>query len=212
VGEPPLIGEAYDAIADEFARRNAAMPESLVALGEELLAWLPERPRVLDAGCGTGRDLAWFEAHGAVASGVDVSAGMLRQARTRVQGRLERADLRALPFADASFDAVWCMAVLLHLPKAEAPHALGELHRVLRPGGLLAVTLKRGAGEGVEPGLEGWPDRFFARYEEAEVVALLADCGFEAGPVTETVTPSDRWLGTIASWKARPSPGATGSP
>jgi SAM-dependent methyltransferase len=209
---PPLIGDAYDAIADEFARRNAAMPESLVALGEELLARLPERPDVLDAGCGAGRDLAWFEARGAVVSGVDVSEGMLRQAGTRVRGRLERADLRALPFADASFDAVWCMAVLLHLPKADAPAALAELHRVLRPGGLLAVTLKRGAGEGVEQGPEGWPDRFFARYEADELVALLTACGFDAGPVTETVTPIDRWLGTIATWKARPSRGATGSP
>jgi SAM-dependent methyltransferase len=212
VGEPPLIQDAYDAIAGEFARRNAAMPESLVALGEELLGRLGDRPALLDAGCGAGRDLAWFEARGVAATGVDLSEGMLREARTRVRGRLERADLRALPFADGSFDAVWCMAALLHLPKAEAPVALAELHRVLRPGGLLAVTLKRGAGEGLEPGLVGWPDRFFARYEAPELVALLAAGGFEAGPVTETVTPVDRWLGTIATRTGRPSRGATGSP
>jgi hypothetical protein len=57
VGEPPLIAAAYDAIADDFARRNAAMPEPLVALGEELLARLPAQPELLDAGCGAGRDL-----------------------------------------------------------------------------------------------------------------------------------------------------------
>jgi SAM-dependent methyltransferase len=212
VGEPPLINEVYDAIADDFARRNAEMPESLVVLGEELLARLPERPEVLDAGCGAGRDLAWFEVRGVRGTGCDLSGGMLRQARTRVRGRLVRADVRVLPFPDDSFDAVWCMAVLLHLPKADAPAALVELRRVLRPGGLLAVTLKRGRGEGHEAAAGGWPERFFARYQPAELATLLAEAGFQPGPISETETPVDRWLGVLATAAGRSSRGATGSP
>src|SRR3954465_11658659 len=110
--------------------------------------------RVLDLGCGEGRHA--FEAYrrGADVVAVDLSAPDL--ATTRDWGAALaltgegpgaaappplRGDLLALPFADASFDRVIASEVLEHIPDDET--AMAELTRVLRPGGLAAVTVPR---------------------------------------------------------------------
>ncbi len=202
---------AYDGCVDDFVARNREMPEPVAALGGELLARLPAAPRILDLGCGPGRDMAWLEARGASAVGLDVSGGMLAAARAQVRGELVQGDMRALPFAAASFDAVWCMAALLHVPKAEAPGVLAEVARVLRADGLFAVGLKQGDGEGWEAGPTGWADRYFALYEPDELVALLARAGFVAGSIAANDGGRARWLTAVAT-RAVPSRGATGSP
>lgn len=115
---------------------------------------LPLNPgdRILDVGCGPG----WFWE--AAASGLpqnlhltlsDLSSGMVQEAVERcrplqfasVTG--QQADAAALPFEDGSFDAVIAMHMLYHLPNPSK--AVAEMHRVLRPGGCLAVTTN-GAG------------------------------------------------------------------
>lgn len=92
--------------------------------------------RVLEAGCGTGLLLEHVDRIAAQAVGVDLSRGMLERARQRglsvVQG-----SVTALPFADASFDTVYSMKVLAHVPDIE--RALAEMARVTRPGGHLVL-------------------------------------------------------------------------
>ena len=87
---------------------------------------------VLDVGCGEG-ELARHLPSGAW-RGVDPSSAML----ARAPGPAVRADARELPFPDRSFDSVALLYVLYHLREPE--RALAEAHRVLRPGGLLAVA------------------------------------------------------------------------
>jgi malonyl-CoA O-methyltransferase len=94
----------------------------------------PLRGSLLDVGCGTARRLASSCATWAV--GVDASIGMLRHARG--DAPLAAADVRALPFADASFDRIWCRLVIGHVAELEA--AWAELGRVCRPGGHVIVT------------------------------------------------------------------------
>jgi SAM-dependent methyltransferase len=101
---------------------------------------------VLDAGCGVGSialDVAPMVAPGQV-SGVDVDAGQIEAARrTAVERGIDNAEFQTgsvleLPFDDASFDVVYSNAVLMYLP--DPVEALREMHRVLRPGGLAAVS------------------------------------------------------------------------
>ena len=194
------MGNAYDAIAPAYAERNAAMPAVLVDLGHRVLGLAGSRPRILDVGCGAGRDAAWLERRGARVTGIDLSQGMLAEARARVRGDLARMDMRRLAFPDRCFDAAWCMASLLHLPKADAPEALSEVRRVLRPGGVLALGLQEGAGEGWEP-VPYRPDveRFFARYGAAEAGAALVRSGFAVLDRGREEGGSRRWLRFLAT-------------
>jgi SAM-dependent methyltransferase len=98
---------------------------------------------VLEAGCGTGavcRDLARRPGVATV-TGLDPCAGFLRRARQLANGlpnlRFDEGDARAMPYGDASFDAVVFHTCLSHVPRPEA--ALAEAHRVLRAGGRLVI-------------------------------------------------------------------------
>lgn len=110
--------------------------------------------RVLDLGCGEGRHAitAWLDAPVSVV-GVDRGAADLETARQRAAEfaapdadtpralAFARADGRRLPFADATFDRVICAEVLEHVPDYQA--MLREIGRVLKPGGVLAVSVPR---------------------------------------------------------------------
>jgi ubiquinone/menaquinone biosynthesis C-methylase UbiE len=187
----------YDRIAARFEQQNAEMPASLVALGDRLLARLPQRPEIVDIGCGPGRDMAWFEAHGASMTGIDVSAEMLARARKRTRGTLAQMDMRELDFADASYDAVWAIASLLHIPRAEAPNVVSEFRRVVKAGGVVAVAVKRGMGERWVQSPDG--QRFFAYYEPAELESLLALEGLQIESSNTSPGRDCEWLLTLAS-------------
>ena len=98
--------------------------------------------RVLDAGCGTGEALGWLQAAvtpGGAAVGVDLAAEHLRGARAALAGDalLLQADLRKLPLAGASFDAIWSVNTLHHLQDPLA--GVRALAALLRRGGQLAL-------------------------------------------------------------------------
>ncbi|MGW5670929.1 class I SAM-dependent methyltransferase [Micromonospora sp. NPDC003776] len=188
---------AYDRIAEEFAARNPEVPVPYLEMADEFQR-RADGP-LLDLGCGPGRDLAYWAARGAEGIGLDLSAAMLRAARTRVAAPLVQGDLLRLPFRAGVLGGVWCSASLLHLPKAAAPAALAEVRRVLRPGGPLLLSLQEGDAEGWErwPGEEA--DRFFARYGSAEAEALLVAAGFRVLGRNREVTPTGKvWLCQLA--------------
>lgn len=173
------IRTTYDQVAASFAEANAAMPEMVAAAADQFLQMLPAAPCLLDVGCGPGRDAAWFETHGCGVTGADLSRGMLVHAHSIVHGPLIQAAMQSLPFRGATFDGLWCNAALLHLPKRDAPYALAECHRVLKPGGVLFISLQVGDGEVWESQSYGYDaPRFFARYSPEEATALLTCCGF----------------------------------
>jgi SAM-dependent methyltransferase len=95
-------------------------------------------PRILDAGCGTGRNLAEFGRLGA-AEGVDISAQAVEFCRQRGLPGVREAVIEDLPFEDARFDLIFATDVIEHLPE-DLP-ALGELRRVATPEARLVVTV-----------------------------------------------------------------------
>jgi SAM-dependent methyltransferase len=133
------------------------------------------RPRVLDAGCGTGGTTARLAEFGAV-YGVDYSPEALeRAARRGLSSRLAQGSIERLPYQDGAFDLVTSFEVVYHAGVADDALAFAELRRVLRPGGLLLLRL---------PGhdwLRGAHDKLVFtrhRYSRGEVGAKLRRAGF----------------------------------
>jgi SAM-dependent methyltransferase len=99
---------------------------------------LPPRPRILDAGCGSGRNMVDFARRGAV-TGVELSPVSADLARARGVGEVVEGSIVEMPFAPASFDLAVCLDVIEHIP--DDVSALRELRRVVAPGGTLVVTV-----------------------------------------------------------------------
>jgi SAM-dependent methyltransferase len=95
---------------------------------------------ILDAGCGSGGNLRFLRRYGCVI-GIDLAAEALALGHTSLQGRLARASVLKIPFADASFDLVTSFDVLYHRAVPDERAALCEARRVLRPGGRLLLRL-----------------------------------------------------------------------
>jgi SAM-dependent methyltransferase len=98
-------------------------------------------PRVLDVGAGSGTFTNILSDRGFEVTSTDVTEDALEVLRARASGTVERADATSLPFAASSFDAVILGEVLEHVENEEA--ALAEMARVLRPDGVLALTVPR---------------------------------------------------------------------
>ncbi len=148
------------------------------------LAGLRPGEAVLDVGCGTG-SLAIAARRRGVAEGrvhgVDASPAMIARARRKAAAAgmpilFERAAAQSLPFAEADFDVVLTTTVLHCLAQPALPRALGEMRRVLRPGGrLLAVDFGGGAAE--KRSLMGRLHHH-RRFDLRDLLPLLRETGF----------------------------------
>jgi len=133
------------------------------------------RLRVLDAGCGTGGLLANLRTS-AWRAGVEISPAGIGLARSRGLRALVLGSVCALPFTEASFDAVVSIDVLCHSGVEELP-ALEEAARVLRPGGLLLLQVPAFDWLRGEHDVAVWTKR---RYRRTEAVELLSAAGLSA--------------------------------
>ena len=176
--------------------------------------------RVLDAGCGTGSYAAALRPHVGAIDAVDLNPSMLEVARAKLEGgpgcpvALHEAAIDSLPFEDARFDAVMVNQVLHHLPDSPAEgrpllrRVLGELARVLRPGGAAVVNIC--SHEQIQ---SGWwyaalvPDAVATmrrrHADTAELTRLLADAGLDP---RGRFVPSDALMRGDAYFNGRGSP------
>lgn len=125
----------YDEFADSYEdERHAGYHRLIDDLQVDLLReYVPDRD-VLEVGCGTGLLLDRVASMADTARGIDISPGMLEQARHRGLDVVEGC-ATDLPFDDHSFDVVFSFKVLAHVEDIE--QALAECSRVVRPGGRL---------------------------------------------------------------------------
>jgi len=193
---------AYERCAPSYARANQNMPDALVQAARHLGLLVGDGARVLDVGCGAGRDMAWLESLGLSLTGLDYSLAMLVQARSRVKGSLVWMDMRELGLTSGFFSAAWCSAALLHLGRDQAPRALSEIRRVLHPGGVFFLSVQHGEGEVWELSPYGPGERFFCRYTRKELLRVLRDTGYEVEGVQMTVGETRDWLECFCRTKA----------
>jgi SAM-dependent methyltransferase len=183
-----ITRNTYDRIATGYAVKiHRLIADSWVGEFEQglldkfLLMTMLSHPKVLDIGCGNGKDTGYLITKGASVVAMDFSSGMLGEARSHVQnGLLCRMDMRNLAFANEVFDGVWANGCIYHVPKVEVVHVLKDIMRVLRPLGIFSFNVKTGSGERLEDSprsFSGGP-RFYAYYTISEMKKLLKGAGF----------------------------------
>lgn len=192
--------DAYERSAKEcvarWSKRRHRRPPLLV----EWLQCLPADARLLDLGCGGGRDAGDLGRRGYRVVGLDRTSALLLAGRHRFPTlSLVRADLRDLPFQAMSFDGLWAAASLMHLPKPVARRILAELFKLVRPGGLFAATVTYGLKSRLVS--DGWlPGRYFARWRKDELARAVHRAGWTILElqVISNRERKGRWINFIA--------------
>jgi SAM-dependent methyltransferase len=156
----PRLRQAYDGKAD--FREQLTKSDWKLAERSAFAARLHAGQRLLEVGAGTGQDSEYFAGLGLDVVATDLSPAMVSHCRAKgLDARV--MDVLGLSLLDGSFDAVYTVNCLLHVPNADLPAALVAIHGVLRPGGLCYVATYGGAGtEGPLADDEHDPPRFFS--------------------------------------------------
>ncbi|MFH1105784.1 MAG: class I SAM-dependent methyltransferase [Candidatus Aenigmatarchaeota archaeon] len=175
-----ITRKTYDKTAKEYARLTYKKGMFRGCL-EKFISYLRKGSLVLDVGCGSGRDSEYLANRGMSVIGIDYSEKMLDEARERVKNcKFVKMDMRKLEFGNDTFDGVWAMASLLHIPKKDVASVLSGLNRLLKTGGILFVSVKEGKGEGLVEGVHGESGKkFFAFYEMVTLKEFLEKFGFK---------------------------------
>jgi SAM-dependent methyltransferase len=214
------IRKCYDAVAREYADRFAGELEHK-PLDRELLSRFATEVRgrgeVCDLGCGPGQTTAYLHGRGVHVSGLDVSAGLLREAARLHPGvRFERGDMLALPRAEGTVVGVVAFYAIVHCSPAQLRRALAEMYRVLQPGGRLLLAFHAGEGAVHVEDFLGRPVTLdFFYFSPAVIGEELAGAGFvrveriiERDPYPDVEYPSRR----AYVFASKPGHGAAAEP
>jgi 2-polyprenyl-3-methyl-5-hydroxy-6-metoxy-1,4-benzoquinol methylase len=183
--------EFYEQNAEDFFRRSvdADMLPQLTRFAE----LLPASGRVLDAGCGSGRDAKAFAAQGFDVTATEAAPRLAELARRHTGFDIQVMTFDQMDWREA-FDGIWACASLLHVPRAELPATLRRLRTALVPGGVWFMSFKYGDQE------REVASRRFTDLDEAGGARLLDQVGgleLISTEVTGDVRPDkahERWL------------------
>ena len=165
-------------------------------LRKKFASYLPGEARVIDMGCGSGRDVMAFSDMGHDAAGLDGAKELLKLAEERLGIKTVVADMSEY-IAASPYDGIWCCASLIHLNDEEKARFFRNLDRNLKPGGALFISVK----EGIETGRDS-DGVYTSNCTGAELRRRLEDAGCEI--LDDRVTTDAmgrgnvRWLNVFA--------------
>jgi SAM-dependent methyltransferase len=157
-----LTLQHYNQRARDFrdGTRDHDVSQNIGALLRHIEAEPPYR--ILDFGCGPGRDLRTFAGLGHIAIGLEGATAFVTMARAESGCEVWQQDFLKLDLPDANFDGVYANASLFHVPGCELPRVLGQLRATLKSGGVLFSSNPRGDND------EGWNGGRYGAYHDLE--------------------------------------------
>lgn len=191
-----LTLDYYNAKAADFAATTVAV--DFASMQDRFMALLPAGARILDFGCGSGRDSKRFLDEGFVVEATDGCPELCRIA-SEYAGISVRNELFNELSAEGRYDGIWACASILHVPKDGLPDILFKMNRALKLGGIAYASFKYGDFDGMRAG------RYFSDFVEdtflsvvAQVEGLLVDDLW----VTDDMRPEregEKWLNCLIS-------------
>jgi SAM-dependent methyltransferase len=200
-----IVRDGYDAMSDRYADwQTEVADDPRDRWTQRLLSLLPERPDILEIGCGAGIEPTPTFARIGRLTGIDISRAQIDRARQAVPAaELIHGDATTATFPVSSFDAVVALYTLTHVPAADLSALLARVQTWLRPAGLVLATLGSGAShEGV---VEDWLGvrMFFSGFDEETNERLVREAGLEVvQSQVEVIHEPESELGTGAATAA----------
>lgn len=154
----------YNQYADEFTQ--ATLNVDMESLYKPFLAELPESARILDLGCGSGRDTLAFKNKGYQVDAIDYSEVLVERA-TQLTGIAVKQQSFYEIEAHDEYDGIWACASLLHCDRDRLPEVLKRIFNALRRGGVCYISFKYGTIDRVKDG------RAFTDLDEEQAQELL---------------------------------------
>jgi SAM-dependent methyltransferase len=184
------IRESYDRLAEEYTRRIADELQHK-PLDRELLDRFAKQTKgrgdVCDMGCGPGHVARYLRDAGASVFGLDLSPGMLEQARKlNPDIPFREGNLLALDIPDGALAGITAFYAIVNIPKQSLPVVFRQMHRVLRPGGLLLLAFH--IGNEVLHEDELWGQKIsmdFLLFQPSEIGLDLEEAGFNIEEIVE---------------------------
>ncbi len=186
--------EYYNMYADDFF--EGSVDADMSEWRNRFIKYLPDGGRVLDAGCGSGRDSKAFIMQGYSVVAMDASREMCKRASELLGQEVWQMRFDEMSFDD-EFDGVWACASLLHVQVSEMADVLKKIKHGLRPEGIFYASFKYGEGETVKD------VRSFTNYTLESVCELLKGAGFRVleCDISYDVRPGreeEKWVNVIA--------------
>lgn len=170
--------EAYNKIAEEYCKKTEKEGDrdfqtKMLDRTLDLLRTQP-KPRVIDLGCGDGRDTHYLKKNGADVVGIDLSRNMIQLARKKYsENAFIHSDMRDTVFPEDTFHGAWASASLTNIPKEELSSVEKEVYRILETDSIFGFSFKIGEGERFEESvIEGY-DRLQVYYTLEELKSEL---------------------------------------
>ncbi len=192
--------DIYNSVASTYA--SQALVNSPVRQQEYFVSLLPTEGKILDVGCGSGRDCAFFSEKGFKVTGIDRSEKLLELARIAApRAKFYSADMRKLSFEKNMFDGIWACASILHIKHTDVADVFKSFFSILKPEGILFVNVKKGEGEKYleESSIPG-KKRFYSLFSKEKLRKYCKDAGFTVLEIEEYTSHGNGT--TVRTWRS----------
>lgn len=187
--------EYYNKNADAFFEGSVNADMSYER--DRFISLLPAGGKILDAGCGSGRDSKAFMEQGFEVTAFDASEEMCKRASEYIGQEVINMLFQDVTYKN-EFDGIWASASLLHVPIEELPNILVKMNEALKNGGVMYASFKYGDGTKMRG------ERKFSDFNEKSIVPLFENAGFniiynEVGSDNRPGREDEMWVNVIGT-------------